>query len=162
MNNSYFKNKEVSFSDYRLKILRNNFPIKELKYDEIDRVEISRGFLLKNNLVVILCCFGLIYFGYSILKYGYVRISNESMVTHTWLMYFFNKGSIISVWGPLLIVIAGLSGIYASFIRTHIITIYAGNTVYRQRIREVSISNKVVELGQFLVKRGVLTINKCT
>ncbi len=158
-NKAHFHSREISFHDFSLRILRNNFTLKELNYNEIERAVISRGFLLKNTILIVLFCLGLIYIGLSFLNYGYDQLHNENMTTHLWLSYFFNRGSVISTWGPSLLVIAGISGIYASFIRTHIITVYAKGSVYRLRILEISKSHKVIELGQFLIKKNVLTIN---
>jgi len=154
----YFYSKEVSFHDYKLRLLRNDFAFKEIRYDEIKQVEISKGFLLKNNVLIILLGLAVVYFGVSILNYGYIQMYNES--SNTRLYFLLNRASILSVWGPILLIISGLLAIYVSFIRTHIITIYVGKSIYKRRIREISKLNAVDQLGQFLVRNAILTINK--
>ena len=154
-----FISKEVSFGEYGIQLLRNKFVYNTYGYRDIKEISICKGYLLKNRLLLIFGCIGIIMFGSNILKYGIEEILKGEMAMHGVLSQILNKGSMFSIWGPLILIISSLIGVYAAFIRSHIAKIAIYEKTYHLRIKEISDANQMEDLVLFLKSKKVV-INK--
>lgn len=145
-----YKTENVWFYESEIGIIENKIIREQISYFKIKNIELTKGFLLRNNLIIIVGCIGMIYYSLQLLNYSLKAYQSEEMGVYGFLMFFFNKGSMLSTWGPLLLCIAALCGIYTSFLRSHIIKIHTDNKTYKFRIWEITKEKQYDEFIFFL------------
>ena len=145
-----YKTTNLYFYDSEIEIIQNRIVRKNINYSEIKKIDIEKGFLLKNNLIIMFFSLGIIYYGLQLLNYSLKSYQSEEMNNYEFIMYFFNRGSLISTWGPILLCIAGIAGIYTSLIRSHIVKIHIENEISKFRRWEITKSKKIKEFKSFL------------
>lgn len=155
-----YKTENVYFYDSYIEIIKNRIIQKRVNYSEIKKIDIEKGFLLKNNLLIIIASLVIIYYTLKLLNYSLKSYQSENMGVYGFLMYFFNRGSIISTWGPVLLSFAGISGIYTSLLRSHIVKIHLENEIKKFRVWEITKSKKINEFESFIKDKTLYKISK--
>jgi hypothetical protein len=74
--------------------------------------------------------------------------------------FWFNKGSMIAVWGPIVLIVGALLAFYQSFPRSTVVTIKTEKFTRRISVRKLDKIGDTDRLIPFLKSRGVLVFDK--
>nr|WP_321408285.1 hypothetical protein [uncultured Carboxylicivirga sp.] len=152
-----FDSKDAYFSHSGINLKRNKFIYKTLDYNTISEIIIVKGFLLKNRLIVILGAFCIIWLAFSILNTSYTSLHDKELSTYEWLIVFFNRGTFMTIWGPILLVLIGIIAIYNAFTISYIAKIKTFNKTYFPRIKEIEKQQEIESLIVYLKNKNIKT-----
>jgi hypothetical protein len=149
---SEFLDVQIRFLPTTIEFVRNRFVYKTVEYAEVDEVELKRGFLIKNRWIVrmitVLVTIAIIRF----VMYGMIQTRNFSDTNSA---FWFNRGSILFVWGPALLIIGMLLVFIQSFIRSTVLVIVAKGVKHRISIRKLDKKGEIGNLMSFLRSKGI-------
>ena len=152
---SNFISRDVSFDDNNVKLLRNSYVIKKINYCDIIRIEIYKGFLLRNRPVLIAFCAIVILMGLSFIQFGFSKFYTSDVTISDWINFLFSRGSIFTTVAPILLIMAGIIVLYMTFIRSLIVAIETSSNTYKPRIKEIQKSEQVEDLISFLEHKNL-------
>lgn len=152
-----FRTEQIRFLSANIELVRNNFVYSIIDYAEIVEVEVKNGFLIKNRWVVriisiIVTLILLRFIQYGLHQSGGIR----EMSSAQW----FNKGAILSVWGPIILITGALLAFYQSLIRSTVITIKTPTLKSRFSVRKLDKKDEIDSLISYLMLKDVLVFDK--
>lgn len=157
-----FDSKDVNFNSHGISLKRNKFTYATIDYNSIEEIRIINGYLLKNRLIVLLGAFCIIWIGYSVINTGLTILLKQDSSSYEWLNHFFNKGSLVAIWGPLLLIIMGIMAIYNTFKKSYIAKIKLTNKTYNPRIKEIEVRHEIDLLIEFLKEKNIKIYKEST
>ena len=83
-------------------------------------------------------------------------MEHTSNLNNTNVAFWFNKGSIISVWGPIILIIGVLIAFFQSFQRSTVIIIKTQKLTKSISIRELDKSGDIEPLSAFLHSKDIV------
>jgi hypothetical protein len=151
-----FRSEYINFLHPKIELVRNNFVFENLAYDSIKEVVLSDGYLIKNRWLIRTLSILAIYFTAKFLFFG---ITVSGGIEHWNLAQWFNKGSLIGVWGPILLLVGASLALYQSLIKSPILTIGTNNKPIVVRIKKLEENKTLEQLQIFLHGKGLKVID---
>lgn len=148
---------QIRFLPTIIEFVRNRFVYDKLHYSQIEEVEFKTGYLNKNRWVIRVIATVVIVLLIRFIKYGMDHTGN---LQETNSAFWFNKGAIISVWGPVILMLGASLAFYQSFIRSTVITIKTPEFKRSISIRELDKKGDTDRLIPFLKSKDVLVFDK--
>ncbi|MBL4705650.1 MAG: hypothetical protein JKY54_14090 [Flavobacteriales bacterium] len=147
-----FKSFQVNFDDHKVHLMRNRFIYTSFSYGQIEFIEFSKGKLLKNVLVIRIACVAVI----AILIYFMVQTTKVNISQKEFdLSLVFNKGALLAIWGPVILIVFCVRGIIQSYLKSTIIHIITDSKEYTARIKEIDKRGETKDLIRFLLDKKV-------
>jgi hypothetical protein len=152
-----FEANQIRFLSSNIEFLRNRFVYDKLDYSNVDEIEFKTGYLLKNRWIIRLIALTVVILLIRFIQYGLFHTEN---LQETNLSFWFNRGAIISVWGPIILVIGAFLVFYQSFKKSTVITIKTSKYKRSISILELDKKGQINQLISFLKSKNVLVFDK--
>jgi hypothetical protein len=143
----FFRSEQINFLQSTVELVRNKFVFERIDYEKITEIEIKDGYLIKNRWIIRALSVLVIYYTGKFLLYG-LSVSGGFAKWH--LAQWFNKGSLIALWGPLLILIGAALAMYQSFIKSPVMNLKTNDAAHTVRIKKLEENKTLDELVSFL------------
>lgn len=153
----YFRSEYINFLHSNIELVRNKFVFEKIPYDTVHEIILSDGYLIKNRWIIRALSFVAFYFSFKFIHFGLI----VSGGLEKWnLAQWFNKGALITVWGPLILIVGAALALYQSFIKSPILTIKTNKAQHIVRIKYFEEKKTLNELQFFLVEKGLAVNDK--
>ncbi len=140
-----FRSSEIKFYNDSVKLIRNKFPYEEISYKEISYFIIREGYVLRNRITLLSISVLLIFVSlYSLIKLVLEFIKSPDLIL------IFNRGAVLTFWGPLFLLGMGSYIIFYSRKRTKIVILKKGEEIIQRRIKEIEEAKQIIKLKEFL------------
>ncbi len=148
---------QIRFMPHIVEFVRKRFVYEKLQYSEIEEIQLESGYLIKNRWVIRVLAIAIIIVLIRFIQYGMDHTEN---LQDTNASFWFNRGSALSVWGPIALIIGTLMAFYQSFLRSTVITIKTSHVSRRISIRRLDKKGDTDRLIPFLKSKDVLVFDK--
>jgi hypothetical protein len=152
-----FKASQVTFKENRIELTRNRFVYETIDYADISEISIWRGFQLKNRWVIIVLCSSVILWCLYFLTFTVGFADKTSNVN---LFEWFHRGSLLSFWGPFILICFASTGVWSATIKSHIATLTIDSNKIDLRIKEINDKKRLPELIAFLKMKVDTVVRK--
>lgn len=148
-----FRSEQINFLLPRIELVRDKFVYKKLTYESIVEIKVKNGYLINNRWLLRIISICAIYLTTHFILYG-LAISGGILQMNS--AQWFNRGSIIAIWGPVLLIIGAIIAFIQTFIKAVIFIIRTNNTKHTLRIQNLENDKTIEELLIFLRKKNLL------
>ena len=154
---SEFNAQQIRFLPAIIEFVRKRFVYDKLQYNEIEEIELKTGYLIKNRWVIRAIAIMVIIL---LIRFIFYIVDHTNNLIDTNPSFWFNKGSMIAVWGPIVLIVGALLAFYQSFLRSTVVTIKTEKFTRRISVRKLDKIGDTDKLIPFLKSRGVLVFDK--
>lgn len=157
LSSNAIRSENIHFLHEHIELVRNKFVYSKLYYSDLNTVVLTRGYLLRYRWMIRILSVLAIYLAVRFIFYG-LKLSGgiEQWNSAQW----FNRGSLISIWGPILLIIGALLAFIQSFIPSPILKITTNHTNYTIRIKNLEENKTLNDLKIFLQAKGINVLDK--
>lgn len=157
MSSNAIRSENIHFLHEHIELVRSKFVYSKLYYNDLNTVILTKGYLLRYRWMIRILSVLAIYFTVRFIFFG-LKLSGgiEQWNSAQW----FNRGSLISVWGPILLIIGALLAFIQSFIPSPILKITTNHTNYTIRIKNLEENKTLNDLKIFLQVKGINVLDK--
>jgi hypothetical protein len=157
MSSNAIRSENIRFLPEHIELVRNKFVYLKLYYTDLNTVVFTKGYLLRYRWIIRILSALAIYLTIKFILFG-LKLSGgiEQWNSAQW----FNRGSLISFWGPVLLIIGALLAFIQSFIPSPILTITTNHTNYNIRIKNLEGNKTLNDLKNFLQEKGIHVLDK--
>lgn len=148
---------QIRFLPTLIEFVRNRFVYDKTHYSKIEEVQFKKGYLNKNRWVIRVIATFVVFFLIRFLKYGLDQTANFQETNSA---FWFNKGAIISVWGPVIFMLGALLAFYQSFKKSTVVIIKTSEYKRSVSIPEIDKKGQTDRLIAFLKSKNVLVSDK--
>jgi hypothetical protein len=148
-----FSSDYIKVNEAGIDLLRSRFAYKHIAYDQIQRIELTDGYLLKNRLVTLM-------FGMLLLFIAGKIMISEFPLLSDFLSFHMTRGFAMIMIAPLFFIAFGTYCLLQSFKRSKILVIKTDSDTHHVRVYDIQ--KQLNEMITFLEKRVKLEIlTKC-
>lgn len=149
---SEYEDTNIRFTKDKIELLRNRFVYAQLHYVDIHQIKFSDGFLVRNRWLIRILAIAALLWLIVFIRYGASATANFQ---ETNLSFWFNRGAMIGVWGPLILMVFLLLAIYQTFIRATVIHITSAEYDKKISIKQLYKKGEVNALIGFLKSKEI-------
>ena len=146
-----FSSDYLNINETGIDLLRSKFAYKHIAYDQIQRIELTDGYLLKNRLITLL-------FGVFLLFIAVKFLLTEFPIFGEFGSFQMGKSLAMVIVAPLFFLAFGTYCVLQSFKRSKILVIKTDSDIHHVRIYDIQKQNTLNEMITYLEKRINLEI----